>query len=260
LTALQREAAGPGSEMKTESAGRREMTATEVAARVSELAPKLLEGLDPSEVAAVLGAATLRRVPANTVIAREGEPADKLFLMLDGRARTFTMTRKGENLLLLCIPPGDPSGGRAFLPHGSMEYLVSTETVTNSVVLVWGRSAILALSKRYPRLLENALLVASDYLTAYRDLYVAANFHTAPRRVAWTLNKLGKGMGQRVAGGVEVNVSNEELANEANVTIFTVSRLLSEWQRRGLLVKSRGRVVILSPEGLMRGADQIPTS
>ena len=59
---------------------------------------------------------------------------------------------------------------------------------------------------------------------------------------------------------VEVNVSNEELANEANVTIFTVSRLLSEWQRKGLLVKSRGRVVILSPEGLMGGADQIPAS
>ena len=46
--------------------------------------------------------------------------------------------------------------------------------------------------------------------------------------------------------GIEVNVSNEELANEANVTIFTVSRLLSEWQRKGLLVKSRGRVVIRS--------------
>jgi CRP/FNR family transcriptional regulator, nitrogen oxide reductase regulator len=247
-------------EMKTESAARREMTASEIEARVRELRPKLLEGLEPSEVAAVLGAATQRRFRANTVIAREGDPADKLFLMLEGRARTFTATRKGEKLLLLWIPPGDPSGGRAFLPRGPFEYLVSTETVTNCSMLVWGRSAILALSKRFPRLVENALLVASNYLTAYRDLYVAANFHTAPRRVAWTLHKLGKGMGNRVAGGVEVNVSNEELANEANVTIFTVSRLLSEWQRKGLLVKSRGRVVILSPEGLMGGADQIPAS
>ncbi len=237
------------------SAARREMTASEIAARVGKLAPKFFEGLRPGELAAVLRAATLRRFRANTVIAREGEPADKLFLVLEGRARTFTMTHKGEKLLLLWIPSGDPSGGRAFLPQWPMEYLVSTETVTNSILLVWDRSAILALSKRYPRLMENALLLASDYLTVYRDLYVAANFHTARRRVAWTLDKLAKGMGRRVAGGIEVNVSNEEVANEASVTIFTVSRLLSEWERKGLLVKSRGRVVIRSLEGFMADAN-----
>jgi CRP-like cAMP-binding protein len=55
-------------------------------------------------------------------------------------------------------------------------------------------------------------------------------------------------MGQRVVEGIELNISNEELANEANVTIFTVSRLLSEWHRKGLVVKSRGSVVIRSSE------------
>jgi hypothetical protein len=41
------------------------------------------------------------------------------------------------------------------------------------------------------------------------------------------------------------------------VTIFTVSRLLSGWQRKGLLVKGRGRVVIRSPEALLRDAGRI---
>lgn len=241
--------------MTTKSAARREMAASEIAARVAELAPKFFEGLRPSELAAVLRAATLRRFRANTVIATEGEPADRLFLVLEGRARVFTMTPRGEKLLLLWIPPGDPSGGRAFLPQWPMEYLVSTETVVNSLILVWSRSSILALSKRYPRLMENALLVASDYLTAYRDLYLAANFYTARRRVAWTLDKLARTIGRRVGGGIEVNVSNEDVANEASVTIFTVSRLFSEWQRKGLLEKNRGRVVIRSLEGFMADAN-----
>ncbi len=240
--------------MKTRSGLRRVMTASEVAARVRELAPKLLEGLTPHELADVLGAATLRRFGAQSLLAREGEPADKVFLILEGRARTFTTTPKGEKILMLWIPPGDPSGGRAFLSHGPVEYLLSTETVTDSSALVWERRAILALAKRYPRLLENALLLASDYLTAYRDLYVAANYDTARRRVAWVLEKLAQGMGQQVAEGIELTVSNEDIANEANVTIFTVSRLLSEWQRRGLLVKGRGRVVVRSLEGLVRSA------
>jgi CRP-like cAMP-binding protein len=234
-------------EMKTESGAKRTMTASEIAARVSELAPRFLEGLAPSDLAVVLAAATPRRFNARTLIANEGHSADKLFLMIEGRARTFTTTRKGEKVVLLWTPTGDVAGGRSLLSE-PMEYLVSTETVTDSAALVWNRSAIRPLVKQYPRLLENALLIASDYVEDCRDLHLAAIYNTASQRVARVLDNLAKGIGRRVVGGIELDISNEELANEANVTIFTVSRLLSEWQRKGLLVKRRGMVVILSPE------------
>jgi CRP-like cAMP-binding protein len=244
--------------MKTGSSVRRVMTTSEVAARVSELAPRFLEGLAPSDLAVVLGVATLGRFRARSLIADEGHCADKLFLMIEGRARTFTTTRKGEKVVLLWIPTGEISGGRALLSK-PMTYLVSTETVTDSVVLVWNRSAILALTKQYPRLLENALMIASDYVEAYRDLHLEATHHTASQRVARVLNSLAKGMGERDVEGTALNIRNEELANEANVTIFTVSRLLNDWQRRGMLVKNRGRIVIRSPEALMRNA-VLPTT
>jgi CRP/FNR family transcriptional regulator, nitrogen oxide reductase regulator len=48
-----------------------------------------------------------------------------------------------------------------------------------------------------------------------------------------------------------LQINNEELANQANVTIFTVSRLLSEWQRKGLLTKSRGKVLIRTSDELV---------
>jgi CRP/FNR family transcriptional regulator, nitrogen oxide reductase regulator len=242
--------------MKTESGAKRVMTASEIVARVSELAPRFLEGLAPSDLAVVLAAATPRRFHARTLIANEGHPADKLFLMIEGRARTFTTTRKGEKVVHLWIPTGETAGGRSLLSE-PMEYLVSTETVTDSFALVWNRSAILPLVKQYPRLLENALLIASDYAEDYRDLLLAAIYNTASQRVARVLDSLAKGMGQRVVGGIELSISNEELANEANVTIFTVSRLLSEWQRKGLLVKRRGRVVIRSPEEPVQSAGRM---
>ena len=237
--------------MKTKSNGRRAMTTSEIASRVNALAPRFLEGLAPSDLAVVLAAATPQRFHARSLIASEGHSADKLFLMIEGRARTFTSTRKGEKVVLLWIPPGDFTGGRALLSKPT-EYLVSTETVTDSFTLVWSRSAIVSLTKQYPRLLENALMIASDYLEAYRDMHVTASFHTARQRVALVLESLAKAMGHKGFEGTVLNISNEELANEANVTIFTVSRLLSKWQREGVLVKSRGRVVVRSPEELVR--------
>src|SRR5215469_18430267 len=234
--------------MRTRSGLKQIKSTSEVVARVSALAPKFLEGLAPREIAEVLGTAMLRRYRSHSLLAREGDRADKVFLILEGRARTFTTTRKGEKVLIYWVPPGDPSGGRAFLSEGPLEYLLSTEAVTDSSALVWERSAILPLSKKYPRLLENALLIASDYLTAYHHQYVAANYDTAPRRVAWVLDKLASAMGQRVDKGIELDIRNEDLANEANVSIYTVSRLLNEWQRKGLVLKSRGKVVIRSRE------------
>jgi CRP/FNR family transcriptional regulator, nitrogen oxide reductase regulator len=237
--------------VKTESGARLVMTTSEIVARISDLKPKFMEGLAPGDLRAILAEATVRQFRPRSVIASEGYPADKLFLIVEGLARTFTTTRSGEKILVFWILPGEICGGRALLSKPT-EYLVSTETVTDSFALIWNHSAILSFAKRYPKLLENALLIASDYMAVYRDLHVAATYDSASQRVARVLNTLAQGMGQIGYEGTVLNISNEELANEANVTIFTVSRLLSDWHRKGFVVKSRGKVVIRSSEQLVR--------
>jgi CRP/FNR family transcriptional regulator, nitrogen oxide reductase regulator len=59
-------------------------------------------------------------------------------------------------------------------------------------------------------------------------------------------------MGREENDGVIIEISNEELANEASVSTFTISRLMSEWQKDGFLMKKRGRVIIRSSEELLR--------
>jgi CRP/FNR family transcriptional regulator, nitrogen oxide reductase regulator len=229
--------------MKKKPVATRGITIGEITARVNQLAPKFFEGLSPSQLSAVLRAAKLRRFHAHSVLAIEGHRAEKLFLILEGRARATITTPKGEKIVLFWLPPGDISGTRAMLSR-PIEYLVSTEAVTNGLALVWRRDDIQSLGKQYQQLLENALIFASDYVEVWRDLHLEASYHTARERVARVLHSLAKGMGRQVSEGIEFKVTNEELANEANVTIFTVSRLLSEWHRSGLLVKGRGRLTL----------------
>jgi CRP-like cAMP-binding protein len=97
--------------------------------------------------------------------------------------------------------------------------------------LVWDRSAIRELAARYPRLLENALITASDYLAWYVAAHVALTSHSARKRLGGLVICLAELIGQKVPGGLEFDATNEELANAANITRFTASRLLREWQR-----------------------------
>lgn len=223
-----------------------------LAERVADLKPKLFEGLTPDESRAIVSAGSVRRYAANTVVTNEGDPADRMCLLLEGRARFFVISPQGQKTILLRIAPGEIYGLAAILSRRT-PFVVSAETVLDSTILMWDRSALRRLVAQYPLLLENALLIASEYLVLYRTTHISLISHSARERVASVLINLASGFGAKVEDGVELDINNEELANEANVTLFTTSRLMSEWQRRGMVVKTRGKVLLRSPEMLLAG-------
>ena len=221
-----------------------------IAAVPRELKSRFLEGIHPLDLKVILAAAKPRQFTANSTIVSQGNPADYLYLLTRGRARYFFTTEDGRKLLLFWLSPGEIIGCSALLANPS-SYLASTETLKDSQVLVWDRSSIRALAARYPRLLENALVTASDYLAWYVATHVALTSHSARKRLGGVLVCLAELIGQKVPGGLEFEATNEELASAANITQFTASRLLGEWQRNLALQKRRGKVLLCSPEKLL---------
>ncbi len=211
--------------------------------------PRFLEGMDPAEVRTILGAGTLQRFSARSVMVRQGYPAGHLFLLLTGRARRFFLTHDGQKIVLLRILSGDIFGEMVMLDRPA-NYLVSTETTTDSSMLVWNRSTIRSLCERYPKLIQNAFSISVDYLIYYRAAHASLVCNSAPQRLARILANLAEGIGHKVPGGIELDIRNEELANEANVSVFTASRLLSAWHREGILLKRRGKILLRFPNRL----------
>lgn len=229
------------------------MPATGIALQPSLARSRFFEGLAPRDLAIIRAAAMERRYRASSVITNQGNPAEHLFLLTSGHARYFYITQDGQKTLLLWLIPGEILGGASFLSSPS-KYLLSTEAVRDTSFLVWDRDTIRSLAVQYPRLLENALLMGSDYLAWYLADHVALVCDTARERLAQVLIHLAGVIGQKVPGGVEFDVTNEELASAANITPFTASRLLSEWQTKSAVVKRRGKIVLRSPERLLQRA------
>ena len=208
---------------------------------------ELLRGLGQKEIDLILAAAKRRRFSAKSVMTYQNEPADHLLLLWKGRARYFFETPNGKKLILRWITPSDIFGGAALVSRPST-YILSTEAVRDSVVLLWDGPTIRALARRFPELLENAIFLAADYISWYVATHAALTSKTAQERLAHVLLELAPSIGQKVAGGIELDVTNEELANSANITPFTTSRMVSEWQRSGAIRKYRGKIIIRSPE------------
>lgn len=212
---------------------------------------RLLRHLSELETNDVVRSAAWRRYPANTIIIEQNTSADRLFLLVKGAARHFFITPDGRKAYLFWLTPGDACGAATLLAEPA-EFLVSTEIISESWVLVWQRQAIRALAAKHPRLLENGLSIASDYLVWYLATHLSLICDTAPQRLAHVLLSLARGIGRKRSNGISLEITNEQLASTAHLTHFTVSRLLNEWQRNGTLSKSRGRILLYDPEQLFR--------
>lgn len=214
-------------------------------AAVAEVKPPLLGGLSEGDLRDVLAASSVRKFRARDVICHQGAPANHLYLLMSGRARFFFVTSQGRKVLLHWLVAGDVTGGAALL-QGNPSHLVGTEMVRDGMALSWDRITIERLITRYPNLLRNALSVIFEYLDWYAIDHVALTYASAARRVAAIIERLATTIGSSHPKGIEIDVTNEELANAANVTPFTVSRLLNKWQFSGVLLKRRGTIVLTS--------------
>jgi CRP-like cAMP-binding protein len=99
--------------------------------------------------------------------------------------------------------------------------------------------------------MQNAFLLASEYLGWHMVDRTALTSHTARQRLAHLLISLARVIGQQVPGGIELDATNEELASASNISPFTVSRLLGELERKHAVKKRRGKILLRSLERLI---------
>jgi CRP/FNR family transcriptional regulator, nitrogen oxide reductase regulator len=212
--------------------------------------PKLLSGLTPPQQEVVIQSAERRKIPAKGVIVRAGEPAANLFVLTEGTVKYYRVTKTGEEVLLWWLTTDD-SFGLGSLLAGPLNYIATAQAVEDSELLVWSAEKIRALAASYKLIAQNALHIVLYALGTYTDRVVGLATGTAEQRLARTLLQFGRQLGQVRHNGVELTIFNEHLARMANVSTFTASRQLKDWERRGIIRKSRGKVLILSPEALL---------
>jgi CRP-like cAMP-binding protein len=73
---------------------------------------------------------------------------------------------------------------------------------------------------------------------------------TAQQRLARVIVESARHIGREGPEGIELGLTNEQLAHMADVSLFTVSRQLSEWHSERILAKSRGKILLRAPKRL----------
>jgi CRP-like cAMP-binding protein len=109
-------------------------------------------------------------------------------------------------------------------------------------VLAWDSATFETVIERFPVLRCNAKSILEQRLQELERRFCEVSTETVSPRLAHGLVRLLDQIGHKVNSHVEINVSQEALAQMTAMTSFSVCRLLTNWEDQGL-VKLRREVI-----------------
>lgn len=189
-----------------------------------------------------------QRLPAGHTLFRQGEPAEACYALLGGSAHLIQQDLNGHEVVLGTISAGRVVGVTALLEEGA--YSTGAQIAQPATVLGWTRSEIQRLAKKYPIILHNALRVAMARYVELQQSYQDLAFHSVSHRLARALVKLARAQPVQPDGSILITITREHLATMAVTTIFTASRLLSAWERQGIVASQRGAIAVRNLDAL----------
>jgi CRP/FNR family transcriptional regulator, cyclic AMP receptor protein len=203
----------------------------------------LFDGLASASVDRMLAAARRVRLSRGEILFHEGDRAESVYLIESGKVAARISTPDGALVTVAVLGPGSAVGELALL--GDDERRTATvQAVEPVVALTLLRRDFAELRRQHPSVTE--FLVTSLAATVRRlDAQLVEAFHLpAETRIRRRLHALAQvyDRGSRV---IEIDLTQEELAQLAGTTRPTLNRVLREEERRGTLQLRRGRIVIL---------------
>jgi len=194
---------------------------------------ELFAGLPSSVWTDILSTARHRDYMCRQVMFLVGDPITETLLLTDGRAKLTQLGESGTEVILRLIAPGDVIGELGLAP-GS-RHSSTAQALQDCKVLVWGAATFEATLERFPVLQRNANRILVRQLDELERRFCETATELASPRLAHALVHLLDKVGHKVNSHVEINVSQEALAQMTVMTSYTVSRLLTNWESQGML-------------------------
>jgi len=207
--------------------------------------------LDRAQIRAILDQATPKRYDHESAIFHEGQDADRFFLLLDGYLRVIRTTPEGEQIIALHISPGQLFGIAPALQRDT--YPATAMAATESLALSWPVRLWEEFTQNYPSFATETYKTLGARLGEMQTRITELATQAVERRVAAALLRLVSQSGRKVDGGVEIAfpITRQNISEMTGTTLHTVSRLLSAWEKSGIVKSARKRIVVTDPHRLL---------
>ena len=211
---------------------------------------RLFCNLGPEALEAFDAIGTFVSYPGRTTIFEEGQRANGIFILCAGQVKLCASSREGRTMILKIAGPGEVLGLSAALRNEPYE--VTAETLEYCSIKAVRRTEFLKFVEKYGEVSQHAAkTLANEYQDAFLDARRLALSGSATGRLAQLLLDLARNASR---GSSELSfamvLTHDELANMAGTSRETVTRMLNQLERDGLIERDGALIKILKPTAL----------
>ena len=168
-----------------------------------------------------------------------GDPAERLFVVAEGKVKLLQHGANGRNVLLDILSTGEFFGNLAAL--GVAVYPDTAQVQAPACILSIRSDSFLQMLDEHPKLAMKTLQVISERLNAANRRILQLSSMPAEKRIAFTLLQLGRKLGRPKENMllIDAPLSRDDLAEMTATTPETVSRVMSQLQSSGIIESGR---------------------
>jgi len=218
----------------------------------------LFQQLTPAEIDQILQHSHTRRVGDGEYYFYQEDPATHIYILTEGKVKLSQLTPDGQQVIMNVVGAWEVFGLVAIVDNAN--YPVTAQAAGGSAALSWDHDTFKSLASRYPTLALNAMTWMSSRVHDFQSRIRELSTQRVEQRLARALLRLVRQVGRKTGDGVLIDlaITRQDLAEMSGTTLYTVSRILNQWERQGLVDAGRERVVIRFPHGLVRIAEDLP--
>ncbi len=214
----------------------------------------LFRALSEDDAKSLRTGLTITEISRGDRLFSEGDPGDKLYVVLAGKIKLTRAAPDGRENLLSVHGPGEMFGELSlFDPRPRTS---SATAVTDARLAGLAHDFIRSWLATRPEVAMHLLRALAQRLRRVNDDRTDLVFTDVPGRVAKALLDLSERFGERQEDGVQVNhdLTQEELAQLVGASRETVNKALADFVSRGWVQLSAKSVLLLDPERLRKRA------
>lgn len=212
----------------------------------------LFRGVDREHLARLVQTAHRKDLQAGEFFFFQGDPAERMYILVRGRVKLSQMGPDGQQALIRVIAPVSLFALVAITR--AENYLVTAQAAEASQALYWTRREMMDFILQVPQMAMNAMGIMAENLQEIQERFRQVTTERVEQRLAHTLMRLAAQSGVKVEQGILIDLplTRQDLAEMSGTTLYTVSRVLSQWERDGLVIAGREQVILRNPDGLAR--------
>lgn len=214
----------------------------------------LFKGLDQEATTALVEAMTTLSLRRGSVLFREGDTGDQLYVVVSGKVKLGRSGSGGRENLLAILGPGQMFGELSVFDPGPRS--TTATAVTAAELRVLEHADLMTWVEKRPEVARSLLAQLAGRLRRANDVVADLVFSDVPGRVAKALLDLADRFGESDEAGLVVNhdLTQEELAQLVGASRETVNKALADFATRGWIRLEPRSVTLIDVERVRRRA------